>query len=171
MGFVPMHVPARHESVCVQALPSSQLVPSTRGSGSQRLALSLHTPSLHWLAATAQLRGDPPQTPLVQESFTVQKSPSLQSAPSAFGGLEQAPVFGSQTPAAWHESRAVQRTRPLPPHPPARQVSGCVQALPSSQMLPFGFGGVAPARVSGVEQAAPSLQAAGALTGTLPPSH
>ena len=47
MGFVPTHVPARHESVCVQELPSSQLVPLALGSGSQRLALSLHTPSLH----------------------------------------------------------------------------------------------------------------------------
>src|SRR5439155_16427444 len=149
MGFVPTHVPPRHESVWVQALPSLQLVPSALGRGSQRLALSLHTPSLHWLAAVAQLRGDPPQTPFVQESFTVQKRPSLQSAPSAFEGLEQVPVLGAQTPAVWHESRAVQTTRPPPVQTPARQVSVCVQALPSSQALPFGFGGLVQAWVWG----------------------
>ena len=58
-------------------------------------------------------------------------------------------MLGSQTPAVWHESRAVQRTRLLPLQTPARQVSVCVQALPSSQGLPFGFGGLVQAWVWG----------------------
>jgi len=44
----------------------------------------------------------PVQTPLWQASVWVQAFPSPQLVPSAIGGLEQAPVAVSQTPAVWH---------------------------------------------------------------------
>jgi len=44
----------------------------------------------------------PVQTPLWQVSVCVQALPSLQAAPFAFGGFEQAPVEGSHVPAVWH---------------------------------------------------------------------
>src|SRR5439155_766540 len=123
-------------------------------------------------AAVAQLRGDPPQTPFVQESFTVQKRPSLQSAPSAFEGLEQVPVLGAQTPAVWHESRAVQTTRPPPVQTPARQVSVCVQALPSSHGRET-FWWTQP--VAGTHESAvqtlPSSQLGGGPPTHVPPEH
>jgi len=148
-GLAPVHVPARHESVSVHASPSLHAVPSALGDASQRLAASLHTPLLHWSADVLQLRSAPPQTPLVQLSFTVQKRPSLQSAPLGLRGAEQAPVAGSQTPAVWQESMAGQVTRLAPLQIPARQVSICVQALPSSHTLPFGFWGFEQVPVSG----------------------
>jgi len=67
----------------------------------------------------------------------VQASPSLQAAPSALLGFEQRPVPGLQVPAVWHWSSAAQITGMAPVHAPAWQVSDCVQALPSSQTVPF----------------------------------
>jgi hypothetical protein len=75
-------------------------------------------------------------------SFCVQALPSLQAAPSAFAGLEQAPVPGSQVPATWHWSEAAQVTGLLPTHAPAWQVSVCVQALPSLQAAPSALAGL-----------------------------
>ena len=40
--------------------------------------------------------------PATQVSLCVQALPSLHAVPSATGGLEQAPVVGSQIPATWH---------------------------------------------------------------------
>jgi hypothetical protein len=42
----------------------------------------------------------PPHAPAVQVSATVQALPSLQLAPSDFGGFEQVPVAGAHVPAA-----------------------------------------------------------------------
>jgi len=53
----------------------------------------------------------PAQTPFVQTSPLVQALPSLQDVPFALAGLEHWPVFGSQVPAVWHWSEAVQVTR------------------------------------------------------------
>jgi hypothetical protein len=50
----------------------------------------------------------------VQLSLTVQKSPSSQDVPLAFGGFEHWPVVGLQVPAAWHWSEAVQTTGAVP---------------------------------------------------------
>ena len=91
-----------HVSFEVQRLPSLQAVPSTLGVGSHRSAVSLHVPSLHWSPRAEQSREDPPQTPAVQVSLTVQNWPSSHVVPSASSGLEQMPVAGSQTPATWH---------------------------------------------------------------------
>src|SRR5437667_429146 len=101
-GFLHLQTPARQVSVWVQASPSSQTVPFGRGAGSQRSLASRHTPVLQASSAAEQSRAAPPQTPAVQVSFTVQKSPSSQATPLAWFGFEQVPLAGSQTPATWH---------------------------------------------------------------------
>src|SRR5437879_13840203 len=83
----------------------------------------------------------PVQTPLWQVSVCVQALPSLQALPLAFAGFEHVPVAGSQVPAVWHWSEAVQTTGLLPVHTPLWQVSVWVQALPSSQVPALVLGG------------------------------
>ncbi len=80
---------------------------------------------------------DPRQTPATQVSEVEHALPSLQADPSAFAGLEQAPVPGSQVPATWHVSSAVQVTGFEPVQTPDWQVSFRVHALPSLQALPL----------------------------------
>src|SRR5215470_8823390 len=72
-----------------------------------------------------------------QES-AVQGSPSSQAA---IGGLEQVPVAGSQKPARWQASCAVQATGSPPMQTPAWQVSVREQALSSSQAVPSALSG------------------------------
>ncbi len=68
------------------------------------------TPSLQMSPAAEQSFGVPPvHTPFWQVSSLVQGSPSSQPVPSALAGLVHAPVAGSQPPASWHWSSAVQR--------------------------------------------------------------
>ena len=67
----------------------------------------------------------------------MQASPSSQAVPSGTDGLEHVPVAGSQEPAAWHWSEAVQATGFEPAQTPAWQASLCVHALPSLQAVPF----------------------------------
>jgi hypothetical protein len=81
------------------------------------------------------------QTPVWQVSVCVHSVPSLQAAPSALAGLEQAPVFVSQLPALWHWSLAVQVTGLAPAHTPPWHVSVLVHGLASSQVAPFVFAG------------------------------
>ena len=52
-------------------------------------------------------------------------------------GFEQAPVEVLHVPAVWHWSDAVHTTGLLPVQVPLWQVSVCVQALPSLQVVPF----------------------------------
>jgi hypothetical protein len=80
---------------------------------------------------------DPVQTPAVHVSVCVQGLPSLQVVPFGSAGLEHAPDFGSQVPAAWHGSLAVQTTGLDPVQTPAWQVSVCVQGLLSLQAVLF----------------------------------
>src|SRR5207302_144234 len=69
--------------------------------------------------------------------------------PFVFAGLEQTPVDGLQVPTSWHWSCAAQVTGFAPVQVPASQVSVCVQALPSSQVVPFGFAGFEQTPVDG----------------------
>jgi hypothetical protein len=80
------------------------------------------------------------QVPATQVSAWVQASPSLQAVPSATGGFEQAPEAGSQVPAAWHWSDAVQLTG-APLQAPAVQTSFFVHSWPSLQLVPSATGG------------------------------
>ena len=91
------------------------------------------------------------QAPAWQVSASVQPSPSLQAAPSAFTGLEQIPVPGWQTPASWHWSDAVQTTGLAPTHTPAWHESAGVQALPSLHAVPSIFAGFEQRPVPGLQ--------------------
>jgi hypothetical protein len=61
------------------------------------------------------------------------QAPSEHIVPSAFTGLEHAPVIVSQVPVSWHSSGTEQTTGVPAVHVPAWQTSVWVQALPSSQ--------------------------------------
>jgi hypothetical protein len=108
---LPTQDPLRHESDRVQALPSLQLAPSGATgcvqaslAGSQVPAMWHESSGLHTTAA-------PEQVPPWHASFVVQKSPSLQEAPSGAGaGLAvHAPVAGSHR-LGWQASLAGQTT-------------------------------------------------------------
>ena len=79
----------------------------------------------------------PPHLPLVQMSFFMHASPSLQGVSSGAFGFEHLPVAGLQVPATWHWSEAAHTTGLLPVQTPLWQVSVCVQALPSLHVVPF----------------------------------
>src|SRR5882672_9926180 len=63
------------------------------------------------------------QTPPWQASLTVHGLPSLHAVPSFAAGFEQVPVPGSQVPATWHWSLAVQTTGFCPMQTPPIQTS------------------------------------------------
>src|SRR5437899_2531951 len=142
-GLEPLQVPLSHVSVCVQALPSLQVVPLGAAGLSHWPVEVLHVPATwHWSEAVQVTGLLPVHTPLWQVSVCVQALPSVHGVPFVFGGLEHTPVVVLQVPTSWHWSEAVQTTGLLPVHTPLWQVSVCVQALPSLQVVPsvlFGF--------------------------------
>ena len=141
-GLEPAHTPAWHESTCVQALPSLQLVPFGRAGLEQTPLDGSHVPAAwHWSPATHVTGFDPVHVPLWQLSVTVQALPSLQLVPLAAVGFEQTPVLGLHVPAVWHWSSAVQVTGLDPVHVPLSHASLCVHALPSLQVAPFAASG------------------------------
>ena len=75
-GFELTQAPAWQESLCVQALPSAQDVPSASG--------------------------EPEQTPAWQVPAWVHVPPPPHGVPLVFDGFEQTPVAVSQTPGTWH---------------------------------------------------------------------
>ena len=81
------------------------------------------------------------QAPARQVSVRVQALPSVQDAPSCFGGFVQVPVSGMHVPTSWHWSAALQATDPAPAHTPARHLSIKVHASASLQNLPSGAAG------------------------------
>src|SRR2546422_1373308 len=103
----------------------------------------------HWSEAVQTTGLLPVHTPLWQVSVCVQALPSLQVLPLAFAGFEHVPVAGSQVPAVWHWSEAVQATGLLPVQTPLWQGSVCVQALPSLQGLALAFAGFEHVPVAG----------------------
>jgi hypothetical protein len=136
-----VHTPAWQVSVCVQALPSLQDVPSASVGLVQTPVVWLQVPAVwHWSLAVHVFGLPPVQTPDWQVSVCVQALPSLQDVPLLSAGFEQTPVDGAQVPAAWHWSLAVQTFGFAPVQTPDWQVSVCVQALPSLHVAPFGFG-------------------------------
>src|SRR2546427_354643 len=91
----------------------------------------------------------PTQAPASQVSLCVQALPSEQALPSALFGFEQVPLAGSQTPASWHWSSALQSAGRALIQLPAWQVSVRVQALPSEQALPSALSGFGQVPVAG----------------------
>src|SRR5207249_4671089 len=133
-GLAPVQTPTWHVSVCVQALPSLQLVPSGFAGVEQIPVAGLHVPAAwHWSLAVQITGFAPMHVPAWHVSVCVQAFPSLQIVPSGFAGFEQVPVAGSHVPATWHWSLAVQVTGLAPTQVPAWHVSVCVQAFPSLQ--------------------------------------
>src|SRR5882672_9829723 len=85
----------------------------------------------------------PVHRPAWQVSFCVQAWPSSHEVPSAAGGLEHAPVAGSQVPAAWHWSWAVHVTpvqSGTPAQTPPVQTSLLVSVSPSLHAVPSATG-------------------------------
>ena len=99
-GFVPMHAPLAHASVCVHASASLQLAPSGFGGLEHAPVAGLQVPAVwHWSCA-AQVRGAPLlHVPVWQLSPCVQALPSLHGAPFGCGGFEHTPVDGFHVPA------------------------------------------------------------------------
>jgi hypothetical protein len=91
----------------------------------------------HWSSGLHVTGFAPVQIPAWQVSVRVQALPSLQPVLSAVAGLEQTPVPGLQVPATWHWSSGLHVTGFPPVQTPVWQVSVSVQALPSSQPVPF----------------------------------
>jgi len=113
-----VQVPAVQTSPVVHAFPSLHEVPSGDTGFTHLPLLGSHVPAVwHWSCA-GQMTAEPAHVPPVQMSTLVQTFPSLHAVPSASGGLEQAPVFGSQLPAAWHWSGAAHVTGFEPVHAP-----------------------------------------------------
>src|SRR5207249_3717834 len=142
-GSMPTQMPASQASVRVQALPSSQPVPSGLAGLLQTPDAGLQMPAVwHWSAAVHTTGLAPTQAPAAQVSVRVQALASLHLVPLGLAGLLQTPDAGSQVPAVWHWLAAVHTTGFAPTQAPASQVSVCVQALPSSQPLPLGLAGL-----------------------------
>jgi hypothetical protein len=71
----------------------------------------------------------------------VQALASLHAEPFGLSGFEQMPVDGSQVPASWHWSLAVQVTGvPATQIAEALQISAPLHALASEQLVPAGTG-------------------------------
>ena len=99
-GFVPVHVPDWHASVCVQALPSLHDVPSAAFGFEQLPVAGSHVPATwHWSLAVHVTGLEPVQTPVWHVSVCVQALPSLHAVPFDAFGFEQVPVAGSHVPA------------------------------------------------------------------------
>jgi hypothetical protein len=84
-GFEPVHVPPWHEEACVQALPSSQPVPSGAFGVVHPPVAGLHVPaSLHVVAPPHETGLLPVHTPAWQLSVCVQAFWSLHAVPVSF---------------------------------------------------------------------------------------
>src|SRR5439155_456506 len=100
---MPTQMPASQASVRVQALPSSQPVPSGLAGLLQTPVVGSQLPAVwHWSAAVHTTGFAPPPVPPWQVSVCVQALPSSQRVPSGLAGLLQTPDAGSQVPAVWH---------------------------------------------------------------------
>src|SRR5207248_1149783 len=130
--------PLWHVSLCVQALPSLQAVPLAAAGLEHCPVEGLQVPATwHWSEAGKAMGWETTQVPIWQVSVCVQASPSVQVVPFAAAGFELRAVEGLHGAAPWHGSEAVQTTGLEPAHVPFWQVSVCVQALPSLQVVPL----------------------------------
>jgi hypothetical protein len=99
-GLLPVQAPAWQVSVCVQALPSLQVVPSAATGLLQAPVDSRQTPGVWQAAGAAQVIGEPPQEPLLQTSPVVHFRPSSHIVPLGLGVPPvHKPDAGLQVPA------------------------------------------------------------------------
>src|SRR5207248_17173 len=139
----PIHAPAWHVSVWVQASRSLHPDPSALAGLLQIPDIELQTPATwHWSSAVQAIGLPPTHAPDWQLSLCVQEFPSLHAAPSALGGLEHIPVERSHMPTAWHWSEAMQVIGAPATQEPPWHVSLWVQALPSVQAIPSALAGL-----------------------------
>ena len=133
-------------------VPTVQVVPVAQAFGGleHRPVAGSHLPPTWHVSDAPHTVGVPTQTPCWQLSFCVQGLPSLQGALFSLGGEEHAPVAGSQVPATWHWSAAMQ-VLTLPTQEPAWQVSCRVQGAPSSQEVLSAFAGLEHCPVLGAQ--------------------
>src|SRR2546422_50101 len=97
---MPTQMPASQASVRVQALPSSQPVPSGLAGLLQAPVAGSQVPAVwHWSVSVQTPGSATSQLPACQASFRVQALPSSQRVPSGLAGLLQTPDAGSQVPA------------------------------------------------------------------------
>jgi hypothetical protein len=129
----------------VQRLSSrSQVVPFVRLVGLEQVPVSgLQVPAVwHCGSWTVQVTEFPDavQTPLWQVSSVQRLSSRSQVVPFGLDVGAEQPVAGLQVPGFSHWLVVVQTVVVPPPQTPAVQVVPVVQALPSSQVVPLGFG-------------------------------
>ena len=138
----PVQTPATQVSLpVVQAFPSSHLAPSALAGFEHMPVVGSQVPPVwHWSLAGQAWFMPPVHMPFLQVSPVVHIFPSSQVVPSGLAGSEHMPVAGSQVPAEWHESLAVQ-AMVVPVHTPALHESPVVQALPSLHVAPSAFAG------------------------------
>src|SRR6478736_3604749 len=132
-----MQAPAPSQvSPPLQGSPSLQLVPAGFGVVMQPRAGSQL--AVKQGSVVVQVSGlPPPQVPDVQVWIPLQRLSSSHTVPSGASGFEQMPVSGLHVPATWQPSSAVQTVAVPPWQTPAWQVVPVVQALVSSQAVPF----------------------------------
>jgi len=100
-GLAPVHVPLSHVSVCVQALPSLQVVPFAAAGFEHVPVNGLHVPTAwHWSDAVHVTGFAPVHVPLSHASVCVHALPSLHVVPFAAAGFEHCPVDELHVPAA-----------------------------------------------------------------------
>jgi hypothetical protein len=117
IGFAPVHAPLWHESVCVQALPSLQVVPLAAVGFEQSPVVALHAPATwHWSDTPHVIGFEPVHVPLWHESVCVQALPSLHVVPFATGVCVQAPAVHASAVHALPSSHDPEQ--PLPPIEP-----------------------------------------------------
>jgi hypothetical protein len=123
----------------VQAFPSSHPVAADFGVRATHPLAGLHTLAFRHAVSPGHPTAVPWHSPsLPQTSPVVHSEPSLQASPVRAPPPTQVPVLVSQVWAFRHMVAPGQVTFTEPAQTPPVQVSGPVQALPSSQPVPFG---------------------------------
>jgi len=143
---LPVHLPALQASVLVQASPSSQLVPSMRGTALQLPVTVSHVPTLQESSKFEQLTAVPflhmsvdkshVSTPL--HGFLSSHCASLVQPHLLVSNLQ--PV-GSTQLSTVHAILSSQVIAP-PPHTPAVHLSALVHVLPSLHSVPSALAGL-----------------------------
>jgi hypothetical protein len=136
-------------SVVVQAFMSSHAFPSVAGGLLQAPLDRSHVPAAWQMSDAVQVTAVPAQAPAWQVSPVVHLLLSLQLVPSAASGLVHWPVVGSQVPATWQASSAVQTTETPAVQTPAMQDA----PHPAPQAVPFALFGLLHAPVVGLQTA------------------
>jgi len=162
-GWLPVHVPLSHASVCVHASPSLHAVPSGLAGFEHVPVAGSHVPATwHWSWAVQVTGLLPVHVPFSHESVRVQALPSLHAVPLAFGGLEQ-PTPAVQTSSVQMLPSLQSALFGVPAQPPPVHTSVTVQATPSSQAVPLDLAGC-------VQAGAPTVPLHTSLVHTLPSS-